>query len=618
MDTATVFTNLTCNQHCSFCTFRRERDDAEFANEVRIRSEIQKAAAQGARTLVVTGGEPTLDPALAGHIRAARDAGFVEVILETNAMILAYPGRAGALAAAGLSTVRVALNATTAASDAITDVEGGFELTLRGADNAVRAGLALEVGTALLSANLDAAARLPGFVAGRLPGVRRIVLRTVSDADNGLVAHHLPLAGAIVEMADAAREAGIELRFDPRHAIPLCLFPARRRYPELFSMGPPHTGHGFERVEACASCVAREGCPGIQHRYLEIHGAEGIEPLGERETRFVRGLGGDRRALVEKELTGDSICYTEVGSGPQLERIVRINFHCNQDCPFCFVNRDLPSEDPERIRAEIDRAASDGARLLSLSGGEPTLNPHLADYIRRGAELGLLVQLQTNAIRCAKPGYAKSLHVAGLARAFVSLHGASPAVSDSVTRAPGTFERTLTGIGALIAVGVDVWLNCVITGENFRELPALVEMIHQKWGTAPTLNLSYANASTDLVPVTPEVTPRFAHVRPFVAQALGDARRLGIRCDGLDGECGLPLCFLDPEWVDAETLAELPAPNPAPGFEKPATCNDCALFDRCVGVRSHYAELHGVDEVTPVLRLDAPGSDVGARQPSTD
>ena len=74
---------------------------------------------------------------------------------------------------------------------------------------------------------------------------------------------------------------------------------------------------------------------------------------------------------------------------------------------------------------------------------------------------------------------------------------------------------------------------------------------------------------------------------------------------GLAGEWGLPLCFLEPAWLDVEILAELPAPNPAPGFEKPTACNDCALFDRCVGVRSHYAELHGVDEVTPHTRPPA-------------
>lgn len=619
MDTATVFTNLTCNQRCAFCTFRREKDDVGFTAPARVRRAIGDAAAQGAKTLVLSGGEPTLDAGLAGHVRVAREAGFDQVILETNGMVLAYPGRAEALARAGLSTVRVALNATGPASDAITEVDGGFDLTLRGADRAAQAGLALEISTALTSQNLEAAAALPAFVAERLPAARRIVLRFVTDADKDSSADPEVAAVAVAAMARAAREAGVELRFDPRHALPLCLFPARRRYPELFSMGPPQMGHGFGRVEACARCVASESCPGIQSRYLEIHGTNGIEPLGDPETRFVRGLGGARRALVEKELTSDSICYTETEAGAQLERIVRINFHCNQDCPFCFVNRDLPAEDPERIRAEIERAGRDGARLLSLSGGEPTLNPHLPDYIRHGAALGLLVQLQTNAIRCARPGYAGLLREAGLVRAFVSLHAASAEVSDAVTRAPGTFKKTLAGITALVEAGVDVWLNCVITRRNFQELPALVELIHREWGTAPRLNLSYANASTDLVPVTPEITPRFSEVRPFVQRAVRAARSLGLSCAGLDGECGLPLCFLDPEWIDFERLTELPEPNPAPGFEKPASCDDCRLSSRCVGVRAHYAELHGFAELVPVTAEHAgPGDGSGADRAATD
>ncbi len=498
MDTATVFTNYTCNQHCGFCTFRRPQDERGFTALPRIRGEIRAAAAQGAKTLVISGGEPTLDPRLPGHVRAAREAGIEEVILETNAMILAYPGRAEALVEAGLTTARVALNAPAAeASDAITEVAGAFELTLRGAERAAAAGLRVELGTALTTANLRDAVELPAFCAARLPAVRRIVVRAVVDADDALVPRYGDVADAVTEMTEAAREAGIELRFDPRYSIPLCLFPARRRYPELFAVGAPHVAQGFSRVSACETCVARELCPGIQQRYLDLHGEAGIEPVPARETRFVRGLGGDRRELVEKELISDSICYTGGDGGARRERVIRINFHCNQDCPFCFVNRDLPAQDPSRIRDEIARAAEDGVGLLSLSGGEPTLNPSLPDYIRQASELGLLVQIQTNAIRCARPGYALSLREAGLVRAFVSLHGATAAVSDTVTRARGTFERTLTGVGELVAAGVHVSLNCVITGENYRELPELVALIHREWGTAPELTLSYANASTD-------------------------------------------------------------------------------------------------------------------------
>ena len=64
MDTVTVFTTLTCNQRCGFCTFRRSADEPGFAAAPRIRGEIEAGARAGAHTLILSGGEPTLDAAL--------------------------------------------------------------------------------------------------------------------------------------------------------------------------------------------------------------------------------------------------------------------------------------------------------------------------------------------------------------------------------------------------------------------------------------------------------------------------------------------------------------------------------------------------------------------------
>lgn len=594
METVTVFTNLACNQRCGFCRSRRGQDEPGFTSAARIRGEIAAAAASGARTLVLSGGEPTLLPALVEHVRAARRLGIAEIVLETNGMMLAYPKRAKALAEAGLDRARVGLNAADPArADAMSGAPGGHALTLRGMDNALDAGLALEVSVAVTRANLDELALVPALASAH--GARDILVRVVTEAEARWVARYDETAPAVIELALAARERSVIARLDGKDGVPLCFFPERRRYPELFAGGAPREAHGFERIAPCEGCAARGRCPGVPSGYLAIHGDAGAVAVPDRQARFVAGLGRDRRRAVEAELINDAF-YAHDGGG--VERVIRVNFHCNQACGFCFVDRTLPAVSEERIEAEIRRASADGVSLLSLSGGEPTLHPRLPDFVRLARDEGLHTQIQSNAIRCADERYAGELVQAGLERAFVSLHGADASVSDAITAAPGTFERTLRGIDNLVRGGVVVVTNFVITNENVRELPAYARLVAARWGgTGLSVNLSLAHASTDLVPRDTTTIPRLSDVRASIDAALAVFREASVPWVGFDGQCGIPLCLVGPDWLDVDALAPLATPEPPAGFLKVERCASCALTDRCVGLRETYAALYGTAEI---------------------
>ena len=75
--------------------------------------------------------------------------------------------------------------------------------------------------------------------------------------------------------------------------------------------------------------------------------------------------------------------------------------HCNFRCPFCH-NASLvlrasqqPELDPEKVLTHI---ASRANRLegVCVTGGEPTLQKDLPEFLRRLKDLGLLVKLDTN------------------------------------------------------------------------------------------------------------------------------------------------------------------------------------------------------------------------------
>src|SRR5436190_5790326 len=129
---------------------------------------------------------------------------------------------------------------------------------------------------------------------------------------------------------------------------------------------------------------------------------------------------------------------TEFRNVSDAEAIIRVGFRCNQDCGFCWQGRDWPGPPRAVLDGWIDEIAAGGVRRLVISGGEPTVYPELNDLVRHARALGLRVLLQTNAIRMAKAGFAQDLADAGVDTLLVSYHAANPALSDFLTRAPGT------------------------------------------------------------------------------------------------------------------------------------------------------------------------------------
>lgn len=156
--------------------------------------------------------------------------------------------------------------------------------------------------------------------------------------------------------------------------------------------------------------------------------------------------------------------------GPQ-ELVLRLTFRCNQDCGFCWQDRTWPSPPLAVFRQWIEQAAALGRHQVELSGGEPTLYPHLAELIALVRAQGMSVLLQSNGIRLAKADVLQPLIAAGLEAVSISYHSHIANISDKMTRAPNTHKQTEAGIVACLQAGVAVTLNCVVQADNVGELP---------------------------------------------------------------------------------------------------------------------------------------------------
>jgi sulfatase maturation enzyme AslB (radical SAM superfamily) len=313
---------------------------------------------------------------------------------------------------------------------------------------------------------------------------------------------------------------------------------------------------------------------------------------------------GTPRTQIQRELVTHERYRAPDGTAAPAAT-VRVNFRCNQSCTFCFVSTHLPDPDPADVLQAIDTIGAQGGNL-ALSGGEPTLNPRLLEYVRHAKAAGVReVELQTNATRIARERLAPALAEAGVDRAFVSLHGLDAETSDAVTEAPGTFEATLAGLDALGETSIELRINFVLCQRNYTQFPAFVAMVAQRWPGA-SVNVSFVAPSTDLVPRTRALIPRYEDVLPYVAEGLREGEARGIVVDGFESMCGLPLCLVPGDLQRFIPLADADHGLSQEEFIKPDGCAACVLQTRCFGLRRGYADLYGSEALRPVLDRSDP------------
>jgi MoaA/NifB/PqqE/SkfB family radical SAM enzyme len=594
-----VVTNETCNQNCAFCNARSPFEREAVAAFSRVALRIEAAVAGGAEEIVLTGGEPTLRRDLPRVVARARAAGAGRVVLETNAALLT-DARAADLRVAGLDLARVHVPVWGEGADDLSRDEGGFARTLSGLRSLARAGIAIEIATPIVRRNLDRVAGIPPAIAASGLTVSALVLGVpVSGPDQAALAPLGEAAAAIERVEAAARPLGVRVRLNPDASVPPCLFARPGRLAHLFSLNrggavrPDHVPVG-----ACVACAARSICPGLPRAALATLPA--IHPIADDRTRRRLSMLATVDEQIARELVTRDVHRLPDGATVR-EHIVRVSFHCNQACGFCFVSTHLPPAEDAAVEAAIAEIAALRGVLI-LSGGEPTLNPRLLEYVEMGRRLGVRqVEIQTNAVRLADPELTRALERAGVDVAFVSLHASGAALSDRITAAPGTFDRTVAGIDELARTRIELRLNFVFCTQNQADFPAVVRMVAARWPRAG-ITVSFVAASTDVVPLDRELIPRFSDVMPSLTEGVRVAAELGVKLTGFESMCGIPLCQVPGDLSPYLAFAE--APPSAGEFVKAEVCRTCALGPRCFGVRRGYAALHGTDELRPVAPAD--------------
>jgi MoaA/NifB/PqqE/SkfB family radical SAM enzyme len=153
---------------------------------------------------------------------------------------------------------------------------------------------------------------------------------------------------------------------------------------------------------------------------------------------------------------------------------------CEGACAFCDHRSEAgaPQLELESFRVVARELASQGALLVSLSGGEPFLRSDLPEVVGILAEAHFPL-LTTDGCLVSRPR-ARAVWEAGLEAASVRLDHAEPGLQDEAVGVPGAHARAVAGLAALAAErtrpGQQVNVKTRLAGADFTGLPALLRL----------------------------------------------------------------------------------------------------------------------------------------------
>ena len=132
--------SFDCNNHCTFC-LDSNAHDGTMRDDREVRVQIVEGRKKGAARLILSGGEPTMNPLFLEYVKLGKKAGYKKVQTVTNGRMFAYPEFLDKAIEYGLNEITFSLHGHTAKlHDALVGTPGAFVEEVRGLKAALATG----------------------------------------------------------------------------------------------------------------------------------------------------------------------------------------------------------------------------------------------------------------------------------------------------------------------------------------------------------------------------------------------------------------------------------------------------------------------------------------------
>lgn len=165
-----------------------------------------------------------------------------------------------------------------------------------------------------------------------------------------------------------------------------------------------------------------------------------------------------------------------------LSMLILPTYACRADCIYCYAERphvdkkDLLSE--QRWLELLTEAGEMGIDLLTFSGGDPMLYPHIESLLDKASEYRMAFILPTKSLVTPNKARAIAANLGPYGQVQVSIDSFDTAIAAQMTRVPDYAFTALTSIKNLVREGVSVRTNTVVTPLNFAGIKLFVTQLY--------------------------------------------------------------------------------------------------------------------------------------------
>jgi radical SAM protein with 4Fe4S-binding SPASM domain len=151
--------------------------------------------------------------------------------------------------------------------------------------------------------------------------------------------------------------------------------------------------------------------------------------------------------------------------------VVELTESCNFKCIWCYASSGLSNKHMswENYQKLIKILSDAGVKQITLSGGEPTLYPHIREAVKLAKDSGFVVHMNTNGYLFTKE-LANELKGLGLSQIQTNIDSLDPKKHDYVRGKEGSFHRVVEVLKNAKAAGITCVSQTVLTKLNENEI----------------------------------------------------------------------------------------------------------------------------------------------------
>ncbi len=284
-----------CNQNCLFCNIYDKDNEFFFETPKAVLTRVKELVdKQKISSIILSGGEPTLNKDLDKILSIIRREGISEIHLQTNAMMFSYDSFMRKNIHKKIDFFLISLHTCKKELfDALTRTPGSFDHTIKGIKNLVGEGSLVAINLIIMKNNYQEILEICRFIEREFKEVfislsfvqpvgrakdKSYLIPKMSD-----VAHYLLPA---ISFLDSKK-----MKFSfAEGSIPVCFFPEfKEKHAEFVRLSSKRADYLSKinsinkiKSEKCKECIFDDRCYGVWVDYARIHGVSELNPVKKK------------------------------------------------------------------------------------------------------------------------------------------------------------------------------------------------------------------------------------------------------------------------------------------------------------------------------------------------